>query len=356
MDCDTGKYTRRDGGARHGEEKRPVTARSTFMDTDEIERERLQSGWNPYAGEEEDSEPYTWRDAEADPEPYAGQDAGVGSEPCVGQGNGKDRGMYAGQDAGPSSESYAGQDAGPSSEPYAGQDAGVGSGVLPVLMMPGDAQVMEELQEAERDLRKMQSMYPAAAKAMLPVVEEECDRMEYDGSPMYDDYPDQTTIYCIVERICQQVPEQLPEDAWRPEELADVLSMQYRGPGAGRPGGSRPGDNRPGGPGNNRPGDNRPGGPGSSRPGDNRPGGGPGGRRPGDNRPSRPGGSRPGSNRPGSGGPGNNRPESNRPGSSGNNRPDDNRPGKGWMGDLARVLLLHEMHHRRDRRRARGGM
>ena len=43
---------------------------------------------------------------------------------------------------------------------------------------------------ARRDYDYMKSIYPDTAKRVLPYMEEECDRMEYDGSMMYDEYPD----------------------------------------------------------------------------------------------------------------------------------------------------------------------
>lgn len=39
---------------------------------------------------------------------------------------------------------------------------------------------------ARRDYDYMKSIYPDTAKRVLPYMEEECDRMEYDGSMMYD--------------------------------------------------------------------------------------------------------------------------------------------------------------------------
>ena len=41
-----------------------------------------------------------------------------------------------------------------------------------------------------RDYDYMKSVYPETAKRLLPFVEEECDRLEYEGSMMYDEYPD----------------------------------------------------------------------------------------------------------------------------------------------------------------------
>ena len=46
-------------------------------------------------------------------------------------------------------------------------------------------------EKAERtDLEYMKSLYPDLPKRILPYVEEECDRMEYTGSVMFDVYPD----------------------------------------------------------------------------------------------------------------------------------------------------------------------
>ena len=43
---------------------------------------------------------------------------------------------------------------------------------------------------ARRDYDYMKSIYPDTAKRVLPYMEEECDRMEYDGSMLPDEYPD----------------------------------------------------------------------------------------------------------------------------------------------------------------------
>ena len=43
--------------------------------------------------------------------------------------------------------------------------------------------------ENSRDVSYMKSMYPAEVKKILPYVEAECDRLEYDVSMIYDEYP-----------------------------------------------------------------------------------------------------------------------------------------------------------------------
>lgn len=100
-------------------------------------------------------------------------------------------------------------------------------------MQPDYAQVLEEQRTQERDLRMLQSMYPDAAKLALPYIEEECDKMEYEGSAMYDEYPDQTTVQLMEDRIYEQVGDRFPQGE---EQRDEMLSMQYPGPPRRRPG------------------------------------------------------------------------------------------------------------------------
>ena len=48
-------------------------------------------------------------------------------------------------------------------------------------------------------------MYPAAIKGYQAKVEAVCDRMEYEGSPMYDEYPDRVMLDRICRQICQDI-------------------------------------------------------------------------------------------------------------------------------------------------------
>ena len=53
-----------------------------------------------------------------------------------------------------------------------------------------------------RDIEYLRSMYPDIPKRLLPYVEEECDRMEYANSMMYDQYPDKLQLKLMCSRIC----------------------------------------------------------------------------------------------------------------------------------------------------------
>lgn len=67
--------------------------------------------------------------------------------------------------------------------------------------------------EKEKDQRRLQELYPALARQIQPLVEEACDRMEYDGSFMFDEMPDRLWLRRICSRIYDQVDKRnLEED------------------------------------------------------------------------------------------------------------------------------------------------
>lgn len=55
------------------------------------------------------------------------------------------------------------------------------------------------------DFEYLKSMYPDAAKRILPYVEEECDRMEYENSMVYDQYPDKLQLKLMGRRVYENV-------------------------------------------------------------------------------------------------------------------------------------------------------
>ena len=62
-----------------------------------------------------------------------------------------------------------------------------------------------EEREQERDWKTMQSFYSQMASRIQQKVESECDRMEYDGSLMFDEYPDKF----MMEHLCRKIEKQL---------------------------------------------------------------------------------------------------------------------------------------------------
>ena len=74
-----------------------------------------------------------------------------------------------------------------------------------------------------RDLEYMKSMYPEIAKKVLPYVEEECDRMAYENSMIYDEYPDRLQIHLMCKRICDKVENGVENASSELREMVQVL-------------------------------------------------------------------------------------------------------------------------------------
>ncbi len=56
-------------------------------------------------------------------------------------------------------------------------------------------------EDAARDYEKMKRMYPREARFVAAMVEDLCDQLEYEGSPMFDEQPDAVTMYRMAEEV-----------------------------------------------------------------------------------------------------------------------------------------------------------
>ncbi len=72
---------------------------------------------------------------------------------------------------------------------------------LPFYMAYPFPQFYEDDREQERDRRVMRSYYSRPARKIQELVDQECDRMEYEGSMMFDEYPDKFMMSQICARI-----------------------------------------------------------------------------------------------------------------------------------------------------------
>ena len=98
--------------------------------------------------------------------------------------------------------------------------------VYPANMYP--QAYLDEMQN-ERDMKKMKELYPEVAKDVLSVVEDECDQMEYDGSMMFDEYPDKVMFERIKNRIYDKVQEKYPVEEEDDRDQAMVMQQEvYR--------------------------------------------------------------------------------------------------------------------------------
>lgn len=80
-------------------------------------------------------------------------------------------------------------------------------GKLPYYMVYPMPFLYDDERLERRDYEYMRSLYPDAAKRVLPYVEEECDRCEGPCSMMYDEYPDRLQLRLMGNRIYNKVKE-----------------------------------------------------------------------------------------------------------------------------------------------------
>lgn len=59
--------------------------------------------------------------------------------------------------------------------------------------------------DAERDVEYLKELYPKTCKKLLLEIEEECDKLEYEGSCMFDEYPDRVCLDRIIDTIYNRV-------------------------------------------------------------------------------------------------------------------------------------------------------
>lgn len=65
--------------------------------------------------------------------------------------------------------------------------------------------IFAKLNDESRDIIYLRRMYPDMMRQIQSIVDDECDKMEYDGSFMYDEYPDRLMIDNLNNHICKRV-------------------------------------------------------------------------------------------------------------------------------------------------------
>lgn len=72
-------------------------------------------------------------------------------------------------------------------------------------LFPSEPDFYEEEELCLKDYEYMKRMYPREVRLIASVLEEYLDRFEYEGSPMYAQYPDAVTIYRIANEIYRKL-------------------------------------------------------------------------------------------------------------------------------------------------------
>ena len=78
--------------------------------------------------------------------------------------------------------------------------------------------------EYEKDMERMKELYPKEVKTILSYVEDECDKMEYEGSLMFDEYPDKF----MMEHLCRKIEQEVLKEE-EGNTPAIIIEETYQG-------------------------------------------------------------------------------------------------------------------------------
>ena len=108
------------------------------------------------------------------------------------------------------------------------KDAQAGRFMDQTMQMPWVKEYIEDY-DAKRykdDRMYLKSMYPPMSQEILGYVTEECDKLEYEGSFMFDEYPDRRALLDLADRIKSRAG--YMEKMFRPV-LEEDENMEYDG-------------------------------------------------------------------------------------------------------------------------------
>lgn len=94
---------------------------------------------------------------------------------------------------------------------------------LPYYMAYPMPLIYDDSRIERQDFEYMKSMYPELAKKVMRFVEDECERMMYEGSVIYDEYPDQLQIRLMCNRVYDKVIQSGVEDEAHLKDMIQIL-------------------------------------------------------------------------------------------------------------------------------------
>ena len=98
--------------------------------------------------------------------------------------------------------------------------------ILPFYMTYPDHMYYQEEDSIIRDLEYLQQMYPSEAKKYQKVIAGILDKLDYEGSMIYDEYPDKWQLYKLSRDILDRIKRAEEKDA--PEvEIPEIPAEKW---------------------------------------------------------------------------------------------------------------------------------
>lgn len=106
-----------------------------------------------------------------------------------------------------------------------------GLGDLPRFDMdeiPGKMEILQEEQD-EKDYQYITKMYSTLSREILEFIEDACDRLEYEGSMMFDQYMDRVGVMSMVDKIYDKVKYHEKEDGPKKDRMLYQMILALLG-------------------------------------------------------------------------------------------------------------------------------
>ncbi len=100
------------------------------------------------------------------------------------------------------------------------------SRILPFYMAYPLPMFYQQEDTVTRDLEYLQQMYPAEAKKYQKIIAEVLDKLDYEGSMIYDEYPDKWQIYRLTQMIVDKIKQQQEEERASTENMKNEMNPE----------------------------------------------------------------------------------------------------------------------------------
>ena len=98
--------------------------------------------------------------------------------------------------------------------------------ILPFYMAYPLPMYYQQEDTVTRDLDYLQQMYPTQAKKYQKIIAETLDRIDYEGSMIYDEYPDRWQIYRLTQMIVDKLKAAEDENSdMDPEQTKEFIQV-----------------------------------------------------------------------------------------------------------------------------------
>ena len=92
----------------------------------------------------------------------------------------------------------------------------------------------QEEDSVTRDLEYLQQMYPMEAKRYQKIIVDTLNQMDYEGSMIYDEYPDKWQLYRLTQIIIDKIKRMESNETNMPNEMLGNMSTNNAENASGR--------------------------------------------------------------------------------------------------------------------------